>query len=38
VHWGSAAQSAEKARVLPTLLKQPGTQIDVTDPAQPFTR
>ena len=38
VAWGSAAASAAKARVLPALLKQPGNQIDVTDPHQPFTR
>jgi cell division protein FtsQ len=42
VHWGSAAQSAAKARVLPVLLRQVavhgGTQIDVSDPNQPFVR
>ena len=42
VHWGSAAQSAAKARVLPVLLHQValhgGTQIDVSDPNQPFVR
>lgn len=42
VHWGSAAQSAAKARVLPVLLRQValhgGTQIDVSDPSQPFVR
>jgi cell division protein FtsQ len=38
VQWGSAGRSAAKARVLPALLRQPGTQIDVTDPDQPFTR
>lgn len=42
VHWGSAARSADKARVLPFLLKsdqQNGDSvIDVTDPDQPFTR
>lgn len=40
VHWGSAAQSAAKARILPVLLRQVrrhgGTQIDVSDPSQPF--
>jgi cell division protein FtsQ len=38
VAWGSAAASPAKARVLRALLKQPGSQIDVTDPHQPFTR
>lgn len=38
VHWGSAAQSAEKARILPVLLKHHPSVVDVEDPAQPFTR
>ncbi len=38
VRWGGADQSAAKARILPTLLHRRGTQIDVTDPSQPFTR
>jgi cell division protein FtsQ len=38
VHWGSAARSTDKARVLPVLLQHDATQIDVTDPDQPFTR
>ena len=38
VHWGSAAQSRAKAQVLPPLLRRGATQIDVSDPAQPFTR
>lgn len=42
VHWGSAADSAAKARILPVLLQQVhrhgGTQIDVSDPTQPFVR
>lgn len=42
VHWGSAAASAAKARILPVLLHQVhrhgGTQIDVSDPTQPFVR
>jgi cell division protein FtsQ len=38
VQWGSAARSPAKARVLRALLAQPGDQIDVTDPDQPFTR
>jgi cell division protein FtsQ len=37
VRWGSADRSADKARILPALLSQPGTQIDLTDPDQPFT-
>jgi cell division protein FtsQ len=38
VRWGSAERSADKARILPTLLRQRGTQFDVTDPDQPFSR
>jgi cell division protein FtsQ len=38
VGWGSPARSADKARVLSALLRQPGTQFDVTDPDQPFIR
>ncbi|MGH8962921.1 MAG: cell division protein FtsQ/DivIB [Jatrophihabitantaceae bacterium] len=38
VRWGSADRSADKARILPALLKQPGTQFDLTDPDQPFAR
>jgi cell division protein FtsQ len=38
VRWGTAERDADKARILPTLLAQPGTQFDVTDPDQPFTR
>lgn len=38
VRWGSADRSADKARILPTLLAQPGSQFDLTDPDQPFTR
>lgn len=38
VRWGSAARSADKARVLPILLTRSGTHIDVTDPDQPFSR
>jgi cell division protein FtsQ len=37
VRWGSDDCSADKARILPTLLKQPGTQYDVTNPNLPFT-
>jgi cell division protein FtsQ len=38
VRWGSADRSADKARILPVLLERPGSQFDVTDPDQPFTR
>ena len=38
VRWGSAVRSADKARILPALLGRPGSQIDVTDPDQPFLR
>jgi cell division protein FtsQ len=32
VSWGSAQRSADKARVLPALLRQPGTHFDVSNP------
>jgi len=38
VAWGSAARSTDKARVLPTLLGQPGDHFDVSNPDQPFVR
>jgi cell division protein FtsQ len=38
VAWGSVERSAEKARILPVLLQQKGSQFDVTDPARPFSR
>jgi cell division protein FtsQ len=38
VRWGTADRSTDKARILPALLKLPGTQFDVTDPDQPFAR
>jgi cell division protein FtsQ len=38
VRWGSPDRSVEKARVLVALLRQPGTQLDLTDPDQPFIR
>ena len=38
VRWGSADRSADKARILPILLMQPGTQFDVTNPDQVVTR
>jgi len=37
VRWGSADRSADKARILPILLRQPGTQFDVTNPDQVVT-
>ncbi len=38
VQWGSVARSADKARLLPTLLGQRASIYDVTDPDQPFLR
>jgi hypothetical protein len=38
ITWGSAARSAEKARVLAALLPRTGRAINVTDPDQPYTR
>jgi cell division protein FtsQ len=38
VRWGNAQRNDDKARILPVLLQRKGTQIDVTDPDQPFTR
>jgi cell division protein FtsQ len=38
VRWGSAQRNAEKARLLPTLLRHGVSQVDLTDPDQPFTR
>jgi cell division protein FtsQ len=39
VRWGSAGRTAEKAQLLPALLKQRGVHdVDLTDPDQPFTR
>jgi cell division protein FtsQ len=32
VRWGSSERSDDKARVLPTLLAQPGTRFDVSNP------
>lgn len=34
VSWGRADHNADKARILPTLLNQPGTRFDVSDPTQ----
>jgi cell division protein FtsQ len=38
VRWGSSDRNADKARILPALLQQHGSQLDVTDPDQPFLR
>lgn len=38
VHWGSADRSADKARILPVLLRRGASLIDVSNPDQPFTR
>lgn len=38
VQWGSADRSADKARVLPVLLRRGTQQVDVSNPDQPFTR
>jgi cell division protein FtsQ len=38
VHWGSAAETARKAELLPALLRQRSQAIDLSDPTQPFTR
>lgn len=38
VRWGSAARSAQKAQLLPALLARHPSEIDLTDPDQPFTR
>jgi cell division protein FtsQ len=38
VQWGSADRSADKARLLPALLKRRPSQVNLTDPDQPFTR
>jgi cell division protein FtsQ len=38
VNWGSAAQSGEKAQILPILLKQHDSQFDVSNPDLPYSR
>ena len=38
VRWGSPDRSAEKAKILPTLLQTGASQIDLTDPDLPYTR
>lgn len=38
VQWGSADRTALKARLLPALLKHHTSQVNLTNPDQPFTR
>lgn len=38
VRWGSAERTAEKAQLLPALLRRPVGYVDLTNPDQPFTR
>jgi cell division protein FtsQ len=38
VQWGSADQTAFKARLLPALLRRPVGYVDLTNPSEPFTR
>jgi cell division protein FtsQ len=38
VRWGSAERTAEKAQLLPALLRRPVGYVDLTDPDEPFTR
>jgi cell division protein FtsQ len=38
VRWGGAERSADKARLLPALLAQPGHVYDVSDPDLVYTR
>jgi cell division protein FtsQ len=38
VRWGSDDRNVDKARILPALLNQPGTQFDITDPDQVIAR
>ena len=38
VQWGSAERTADKARLLPALLRHHATQVNLTNPDQPFTR
>lgn len=38
VRWGSVERSADKARILPALLQQPGSQFDVSNPDQVIAR
>ena len=38
VRWGTAERTADKARLLPALLRHHPEQIDLTNPDEPFTR
>lgn len=38
VQWGSAARSADKARIVQVLMHRADRQLDVSDPDHPFTR
>ena len=38
IRWGSDDRNADKARILPALLSQPGSQFDLTDPDQVVVR
>jgi cell division protein FtsQ len=38
VQWGSAARTPQKARLLPVLLRRAASQINVSNPEQPYTR
>ncbi len=38
VRWGNTDRSADKARILPTLLGQPGSVFDVSNPEEVFAR
>lgn len=38
VQWGSSAQTALKAQLLPALLRRPVRSVDLTNPSQPITR
>jgi cell division protein FtsQ len=38
IRWGSDERNADKARILPALLTQQGTQFDLTDPDQVIVR
>ncbi|HKC27598.1 MAG TPA: FtsQ-type POTRA domain-containing protein [Jatrophihabitans sp.] len=38
VRWGSVDRTAEKARLLPVLLRHQVSSVDLTNPDQPFTR
>jgi cell division protein FtsQ len=38
VQWGGDARTSDKARLLPVLLRRHATQINVSNPEQPYTR